>query len=188
MKRKEKNSQEILVSLVSTALLIALQVVLSRFLSIPLWNMKIGFSFVPVIIAARLFGPLGSVAVYAIGDIIGALLFPVGAYFPGFTLSAAISGLIFGLFLYKKCSITNMVLSSVLNQLFCSFLLNSFLISYVYGSPFLGQLAARWPLSLTMCVVQIVFMIFALERICAPLRKIIFRSDKQKKNVSDSDN
>ena len=37
--------------LVMVALLTAMQVVLSRFLSFAVWNMKIGFAFVPVVLA-----------------------------------------------------------------------------------------------------------------------------------------
>ena len=45
-------------TLTSLALLTALEIVLSRFLSINAWNIKIGFSFVPIVVAALLFGPL----------------------------------------------------------------------------------------------------------------------------------
>ena len=39
---------------------------------------------------------------YAVGDLLGMMIFPTGAYFPGFTLTAFITGLIFGLFLHGK--------------------------------------------------------------------------------------
>ena len=74
----KKRSISTLEALVCLAVLTALQVVLSRFLSIQLWNMKFGFSFVPVMLAAYLYGPLGAAAVYSAGDLIGALLFPTG--------------------------------------------------------------------------------------------------------------
>ena len=175
-KSSSKASGEIILSLVSVALLIALQVVLSRFLSIQLWNLKIGFSFVPVIIAARIFGPFYSVLVYAVGDIIGTFLFPTGPYFPGFTLTAVISGLIFGLFLQKKSSPVKIVAASVLNQLICSLLMNTFWISYTAGVPFLGQLSVRWPQSIGMCAVQIILMLVGLEKICVPIEKIITKN------------
>ena len=175
-KSSSKASGEIILSLVSVALLIALQVVLSRFLSIQLWNLKIGFSFVPVIIAARIFGPFYSVLVYALGDIIGTFLFPTGPYFPGFTLTAVVSGLIFGLFLQKKSSPVKIIAASVLNQLICSLILNTFWISYTAGVPFLGQLSVRWPQSLGMCAVQIILMLVGLEKICVPIEKIITKN------------
>ena len=180
-KKSSKAPGEIILNLVSVALLIALQVVLSRFLSIQLWNLKIGFSFVPVIIAARLFGPLYSILVYAVGDIIGTFLFPTGPYFPGFTLTAVVSGLIFGLFLQKKSTPIKIISASVLNQLICSLLMNTFWISYTAGVPFLGQLSVRWPQSLGMCAVQIILMFIGLERICAPIEKLIAKNVKIKR-------
>ena len=72
------------------ALLIALNVVLSRFLSFNVWNLKIGFTFVSLIFAAYFTGPVGAAIVGGAGDLIGALMFPIGAYFPGFTLTAVL--------------------------------------------------------------------------------------------------
>ena len=79
--------------LVIIAMLVALNVILSRFLSIAAWNIKIGFAFVPVVFAALYLGPWQAALVGALGDFIGATLFPIAAYFPGFTITAAIVGL-----------------------------------------------------------------------------------------------
>ena len=57
--------------------LTALNVVLSRFVSFNAWNMKLGTGFIPVIIAAVIFGPIGAGIVGALGDLIGAILFPI---------------------------------------------------------------------------------------------------------------
>lgn len=59
------------------------------------------------------------------GDLIGATLFPSGPYFPGYTLSSTLSGLIYGLFLYKKSS------SSYTNKQFIIRLIISSLIVIV---------------------------------------------------------
>ena len=89
-------------AMVTCAALIAAAIVLSRFLSINAWNLKIGFTFVPVFIAAYLYGPIGGAVVGGIADFIGAILFPIGAYFPGFTLTCVITGAVYGLLLHKK--------------------------------------------------------------------------------------
>ncbi|MDF2678515.1 MAG: hypothetical protein K0Q97_2867, partial [Bacillota bacterium] len=89
-------------SLVLMGTLIAIEIVLSRFLSLSAWNMRIGFGFVPLAIAAMLLGPVKAGIVGAVADIIGAILFPTGAFFPGFTLTAFLKGVVYGLFLYKK--------------------------------------------------------------------------------------
>ena len=42
--------------LVLMAMFVAVQIILSRFLSINLWNLKIGFSFIPIVLAGILLG------------------------------------------------------------------------------------------------------------------------------------
>ena len=88
--------------LVLMAMLVAIQVILSRWLSINLWNLKIGFAFVPIAIAGMLLGPMGAGLTGVVADLIGATLFPSGAFFPGFTLTAFITAFGYGFFLQKK--------------------------------------------------------------------------------------
>ena len=64
--------------IVTIGLLTAIQIVLSRFLSINAWNIKIGFAFVPVFVAAWLYGPVPAMLVGGLGDFLGAILFPIG--------------------------------------------------------------------------------------------------------------
>lgn len=123
--------------------LTAAEIVLSRFLSINAWNLKIGFSFVPVMIAAILFGPLPAGIVAAMGDFLGAVLFPIGPYFPGFTFTAFLTGLVFGFFLHEKQTPMRILAAVAINQLVLSLLLNSFWISILYGSPFIPLLTTR---------------------------------------------
>ncbi len=148
-------NQKLLFNFIFIALLTAIEIVLSRFLSISLWNLKLGLSFIPVILAARLYGPIGAAAVAGLGDLLGALFFPIGAYFPGFTVSAAITGLIFGLFLKKSAKPLNVVLSVLITQIFCSLIVNTICISVLYGSPF-------WPLLLTRCVQTVIMIILEI--------------------------
>ena len=95
--------------LVLMAMLVAVQVILSRFLSINLWNLKIGFAFVPVALAGMLLGPVGAGLTGAVADIIGATLFPSGTFFPGFTLTAFITAFGYGFFLHKKQGMANIL-------------------------------------------------------------------------------
>ncbi|MDR2650316.1 MAG: folate family ECF transporter S component [Clostridiales bacterium] len=118
------------------SVLIAIQVVFARFLSFSQWNMRIGFAFVPLIIAAVMLGPTRAAFVGGISDFVGAMLFPSGAFFPGFTLTAALMGLVFGLFLYKRQTMARIIASVAVNQLILSLLLNTLWISILYGSPF----------------------------------------------------
>ncbi|MCL2628799.1 MAG: folate family ECF transporter S component [Oscillospiraceae bacterium] len=87
--------------IVLTALLVAMEVVMSRLLSIPTPILKISLSFLPIVVIAILYGPIYAGIGAALADFIGAMLFPVGAFFPGFTISAFLIGCTYGIFLYK---------------------------------------------------------------------------------------
>ena len=143
-------------TLTSMALLIALEIVLSRFLSISAWNTKIGFAFVPVVIAAILLGPLYAGIVGALADFLGAILFPIGTYFPGFTLTAFLMGLCYGLFLYRSQSFPRILGAVAVHQLILSLLLNTLWISLLYGSPFVPLLVSRLPQCAILAAVQLV--------------------------------
>ena len=117
-----------------SALLIALDVVFSRVLAINTPLMKIGLGFAAVALSAMLYGPLWAALTAALGDLIGALLFPTGAYFPGFTVTAALTGLIFGLFLYRReKSWLRAFLAALCNCLLVTFLLNTLMIAVFFA-------------------------------------------------------
>lgn len=84
-------------TMVSLALFIALSVVLTRYLSIATPTLRIGFGSIPVMLSGMFFGPLAGAITGAVSDLIGYMLNPMGgSYFPGFTISAAIRGALFG--------------------------------------------------------------------------------------------
>ena len=149
------NVKKTTVRLTVMAMLIGLEIVLSRFLSIPTSITKIGFAFVPVAAAALLLGPLAAGAVGALGDLLGALLFPIGAYFPGFTLTAFLMGLCYGLLLYKKQGFGRIASAVAVHQLVLSLLLNTLWISLLYGSPYAPLLLSRLPQCVILAAVQL---------------------------------
>ncbi len=103
------------------ALFLASTIVLGRILSIRTPIITIGFSFVPIMLTAILLGPKYSIFVSVMGDFIGAILFPSGSYFFGFTITAFLTGLIYGLLLYNpdgfqlnKKFVMKLVISTIL--------------------------------------------------------------------------
>ncbi|WP_455544469.1 folate family ECF transporter S component [Intestinibacter sp.] len=88
--------------LVEISLLIALEVILTRFCSINTAILRIGFGFLPIAIIAMMYGPISAGVAYAVGDILGMMIFPSGSYFPGFTLTAFLTGIVYGVVLYDK--------------------------------------------------------------------------------------
>ena len=156
MKGKTFNTR----TLVTMGLLLAMEIVLSRFLSINAWNIKIGFNFVPVAVAALLYGPLGGAIVAAMGDFLGAILFPIGPYFPGFTFTAFLTGGVLGLLLHKNPTPVRIGVAVAVNQLILGLFLNTFWISTLYGSPFWPLLVTRIVQCAVLLVVQFVVIGF----------------------------
>ena len=140
--------------LVILGVLVAMEIVLSRFLSFNTWSTKIGFGFIPVAAAAILMGPVEAAVVGGLADFLGATLFPIGAYFPGFTATAALTGLVFGLFFHKEQTPLRVIPAVLINQFILGFLVNSYWISLLYGSPFKELLATRVTQSVILSVVQ----------------------------------
>ena len=85
-----KNSKHLTI-LTCLALLVALDIILTRFLSINTQFLRISLGMIPVAIAGIAFGPVWGGLCGAVGDVLGMLIFPSGAYFPGFTLTAALT-------------------------------------------------------------------------------------------------
>ena len=86
MFRKDNTEKMSAQKLVILAFFVALYIVLERFFSFNVWNMRVGFAFIALALAGMLYGPLAAGLVGAVGDILGMLLFPTGPYFPGFTI------------------------------------------------------------------------------------------------------
>ena len=164
-----KNSLRMIVRL---GILLAAEVVLSRFLSISLWNIKIGFSFIPVVIAAILYGPIPAAAVAALGDFLGAILFPVGPYYPGFTFTAFLTGAVYGLFLEKKQSLPRILIAVLINQIPFSLFLNTLWISILYGKVYWPLFTSRIPQTPILIVFQMI-----LIPVISKILPRIFRTD-----------
>lgn len=116
--------------LVTLSFLIALQVLLTRFLGIETPVIRISFGFIPLALSGALFGPMAGGIVGALADIIGMMVFPKGAYFPGFTLSTALSGMIYGYFIHNKPkNVLNIALAVISVMLFVNIGLNTIWLS-----------------------------------------------------------
>lgn len=147
--------------LVALSMLIALQVVLSRFLSIETPFVKIGTGFVPVMLAGSLFGPVGGLIVGGVSDLVGAILFPFGAYFPGFTLTAAFSGLVYGLMLTGKPPLSKILVAYLITTVVVTLGFNTLFtaILYIKGTDpwhikYLASLSTRLTQAAIMLFIQ----------------------------------
>ena len=131
-------------TIVVCAMLIALYFIIDSY-SISMGSLlRIGFSFITVAMAGMLFGPVASMVCAALGDVLTALLIPRGAYFPGFTLTAIVGGLIYGLMLYgETANLWRALFTKGLVNLFANILLNTLWLSMLYGDSFVAIVGMR---------------------------------------------
>lgn len=148
------------------AMFIVLDIILTRFLSINLWNIRIGFGFLPTIMVAHMYGTKFTIIECGVADIIGAILFPSGAFFIGFTISAVIGGVIWGYFLYKEFSMKKIIIAIILEKIICSLFITSVSISFLYGTPLVPIMIARIGQIALVSVFEIILIPFAINKIC----------------------
>lgn len=153
--------------IVMLGLLIATEIILSRFFAISTPIVKISFAFLPIAIAAICYGPIWGAMCAGIADIIGAFLFPVGAFFPGFTLTAALTGAVYGLLLYRNSDKPWRLVAAVL--IICIVLnlgLDTYWLTILLGKSAAVLLPARAIKCLIMIPIQILLVRLAQQRIC----------------------
>lgn len=172
--------------IILSAMLLSILLVLSRFLSVKSSFLVISFSFIPMMLAGIYLGPKYSAIICALGDLIGAILFPFGAYFPGFTISAGLIGLVYGFFLYKRPGeerkdfkfVIQLVISSIIVLGGIKILLESVFLNVLYGKAYLAVIASRFVTQLIMLPLQVV-TIYVLEKALRPyIKKYLYKEEK----------
>ena len=132
-------------TLTGVAMLLAMSVVISFTASVRVTEtIKIGLGYLITALLGMLYGPFTAALAAGAGDLIKYLLKPDGAYFFGFTLTAMLGGVVYGVFFYReKCTIPRAIASKATVSLLLNCLLNTVWVSWLYGMPFLGALGPR---------------------------------------------
>lgn len=145
------------------ALLLALKIILSRITGISFGIVKLTLGFIATGMTGYLFGPWLGVLAGGLTDLMGFFLFPQGNYFPGYTLTSMITGLIYGILLYqKKTTFLRILVAVTLESLLCSLLLNTLWTSILFGKAFFAILPARilknlLAIPLQTCILYLIF-------------------------------
>lgn len=152
--------------MVTVAMLIALNVVLTIFVDIPIPlgdNIRIRFDFLAEIVFCMIGGPIIGVAGGMAGDLVSYLCHPTGPFFPGYTLSAMIACLIYSLFFFRsRITIVKIAICKLLINMLVNVLLGSVwsMIIGKYGYLFyLGKSVIK---NSIMLPIEIVLMILVL--------------------------
>lgn len=144
--------------LTTAALLVAMSVILGWF-KVSVTNLiEIRFQMLPIAVGGMMFGPLVGGIMGAMEDVLSYIIRPTGPFFPGFSVSAAVGGVIFGVMLRNKTTILRIFFTEIVYTLVVSIFLNNIWLSVLYGNAFLAVMLARLPQSLLMIPVNTVIL------------------------------
>ncbi|WP_225743109.1 folate family ECF transporter S component [Marinilactibacillus sp. Marseille-P9653] len=156
---KQSNWKIGTIGLAIVGVLIAMNLALSR-VGITTPVIRITFAFLPIALIGILFGPFVAGISAALADLLAfVLLGGAGTLFPGFTLSALLTGLAYGLFLHKKdIRLRNIIAVEVVIALFIHIVLNTTWVFILTGNP----LAVILPPRLIQNAVTLVVRVLAI--------------------------
>ncbi|MDI9484565.1 MAG: folate family ECF transporter S component [Bacillota bacterium] len=133
-------------------LLTAISIVLTRIFGVVVpvagvGALRLSFGEIPIILAGVLFGPAGGALTGLASDLIGYIINSHGgAFFPGFTLSAALTGFLPGWILFRHRSslgLWQVGATVLLTDLIAGVLLNTLWLTILYGQGFFVILPMR---------------------------------------------
>ena len=152
--------------IIIAGLLLATTIVFNRFLSIKTPILVISFTYLPIMLSGIMLGPWWTMLIAGLADLIGALLFPFGAYFVGYTITSLLTGFIYGLFLQRKDKfntkkfIINLIISSLIVLILCNSILNSLWINITAKKAFFVIFPTRLLKQLIMLPIQVLSVFF----------------------------
>ena len=160
--QKLKNVRVLTVS----AFLVAIATVLG-FFKVPITELiEIRFQYLPIAVGGAMFGPAVGGVIGMLADILGYLVKPTGAFFPGFTISSILSGIIYGLFFYKKrITVPRIIAAELTETIVCSLVINSINLSILYGNAFSVVVATRLLKVLIMFPIDTIILTVVLKAI-----------------------
>lgn len=133
-------------SLALAAMFVALHVILNQF-TIDLFGdvLQLSFDFLALAAAGYLCGPWLAGMAGALADVWGYFLRPSGPYFPGFTLSAILMGILYGLWYYKRpVKLWRCIAGQLTNVLVFNFFLTPLWLHVMYGQAFVVLSSMRF--------------------------------------------
>lgn len=129
-------------------------------------NLRISFGFLCNAAAGMLYGPSVGMLAGFCTDVLSYFAgnFTMGGYFPGFTITAVVGGLIWGLWLYpRKLSVKRAIGAKACINLVCNIGLNTLWLTMTGGKALGALLALRIPKNLLLLPAETVLLYFAMR-------------------------
>lgn len=167
-----------------SSLLLAIFIILDRLLTINTQFVVLNLSLVPIMVAGMILGWKYAMLIGILGDFIGAILWPFGEYFLGFTISVGLSGLVFGLFLYetpnkpKKHFKIKAIFSTLIVTIVINLLLNSLWLNIMYGKAYMYYLGIRVLAQVITFPLYIGTIIILEKTLKKPIKKYLYKEEQ----------
>ncbi|MEG0272398.1 MAG: folate family ECF transporter S component [Hydrogenoanaerobacterium sp.] len=155
------------------ALFVGLHVVVSAFF-VPIGeNLRIYASFFVTALGSFIYGPVFSVMVGFAGDILGFFIHPSGGFFPGYTLTAMVSGLCYALFLYRaRLSFLRVFLCKMCVNIFINVGLGSLWSAILYGKGFYYYFVKSALKNFILLLPEVLLLVLFLRAMLPVLRRL----------------
>lgn len=122
--------------LVTMSMMVALNIIMAEFIKIPVIPkvLELSLGFIPIAMTGMLFGSVASISVAVIADVIGALIFYPAYFFIGYTFTAFMTGLLYGMILHRKdLRLWQIYICQLLVSVICYATLNSLWVIILYS-------------------------------------------------------
>ena len=140
-------------TLAKGALLIALNIVITRFLAINFGAVRISFTFLPIAIGSLMFGGVTGAILALIADVLG-MLMSGGLPWLGFCVSTVLYGLSYGILYGKELTYKRLLPLMIVQAIVIDSFLGAVWFNVHAGMPFLASLTERSINALVMIPVK----------------------------------
>lgn len=161
-------------TLTMAALLVALNVALASVRVQITPELRLSIGFITQVAAGLLLGPVVAMLTGAAGDIVALVCFPSGAYFPGYTLTAVVGGLIYGLMLYERPRVGYLwaLMTKAIVSLVCNVFLNTLWLTLTSGSAMLALMPARIIKNLGLLPLEALMLCMTTSAVATVMRRL----------------
>ncbi len=172
MPENKNKTKKYIYYLVLSGLIIAIEIILERYLVIEVTTTsRYSLAFIARAISGAILGPIGAGITGIIADALGATI-KFGSPIWLLCITAFIRGVIYGIFLHKKCSPLRIVLAVLCVEIFCSVLLNSLILHYSFQTDIKLLLITRSIQAGIMTAVQIPILLLMNKTLFPILKKM----------------
>ena len=174
IRSNRKKGFEMLLKATTSAMMIALSIILCRYFGYPttgMWRVEIGF--LPIAIVAILYGPVWSAVSYGLADLIGAVIWT--GVNPFILLCKIVFGLLMGIFFHgrEKLGLARIILFFLLGGFMVDIVMMTPIFVYMFGYTWKAALIFRLAAFSVNTVARVMLMILSDKFLLPSIYKYI---------------